>query len=165
LRRCDGGYGAADFIEHKIIAGENKLIGNPQDVVATSPQLAIAGGVVQLLFNAFVWRAVEFNDQTVLDTQEIGDESSDRNLPSEFQTIQAAGAQGAPENDLGGRHVSAKAASKHGLTGADASGHRPCSNAGAFPSSEFRRREPSSDPCFARATFSRKREKESAIGR
>ena len=120
---------------------------------------------MRFLLDAVVPGTVEFDDQTMLDAQKIDDETSDRNLPSKFQTIEAAAAQVAPENDLGGRHIAAKAPSERGLSGADASGHGSWSDAGAFPARASRRRGPSSDPCFARATFSRGREKEGASGR
>jgi hypothetical protein len=165
LRRCNGDYSPADFIEHEVTAGENKLIGDPQNVVAAPPQFGVARGVVQLLLDCFVRRAVEFDNQAMLDAQKIDDETSDRNLPSEFQTVKAAGAQGAPEDNLGRRRILAKAAGERSLSGADASGHRSWSDVGAFPASAFKRRGPSSDPCFARVTFSRSREKESATGR
>ena len=131
-------------------------------MIAASPQFGVAGRIKRFLLDAVVPGTVEFDDQTMLDAQKINDETSDRNLPSKFQAVEAAAAQVAPENDLCSRHVAAKAASERGLSGVDASGHPLWSDVFAIPATTFKRRGPSSDPCFARATFSRLREKEGA---
>ena len=134
-------------------------------MIAASPQFGVARRIMRFLLDAVVPGTVEFDDQTMLDAQKINDETSDRNLPSKFQAVEAAAAQVAPENDLCSRHVAAKAASERGLSGVDASGHPLWSDVFAIPATTFKRRGPSSDPCFARATFSRGREKEGANGR
>lgn len=156
------GNGAPDFVEHEIAASHHGFIGETQNAIAAPSQFAIARGVVQFLLDAVMHRPVELNDQAMFDAEKIDDIAADRNLATEFQAMQSAAAQGAPENGFRCRHVAAKATGECGLSGADASGHGAGWDGRAIPASMFEAARSLTRPRFAGTPSPVSREREGA---
>jgi len=93
-----------DHLQHTLGAGQNIVVPEPDDSPAVifepsrSPRIVSAVGMLA---------AVEFNDQTPLDADKIGEKDTNRMLATEFVAAQLPIAHQPPKAVLGIGHVGA----------------------------------------------------------
>ena len=113
----------ADHVERDVSAADHEFVAKPEEAIAMFAQPGVARRVVSLLLVAIMRRAVEFDREAMLHAEEIHDIAADGNLPAEFQPVQPAAAQRAPQHGLGLRHLAPKLAGEGGAVFRDAGGH------------------------------------------
>ena len=93
---------AENQLETGFRLGQNFMIPEPQDSETRVHQISSSSLIEVALITMLT--AVDFDDQTGLDACEIGDEWSDRMLPTKLVPAQLTGAQSMPEMSFGVRH-------------------------------------------------------------
>ena len=93
-----------DAAEGQVGIAENKIVGEAQDSEALRLEPAISPLITHSLLGIFMWRTVELHDNASGEADEVSNVRADRNLPSEFEAVEAAGPKFAPEHHFCARH-------------------------------------------------------------
>ena len=93
-------------VEHVGKALDHVVVGDADDMQATTSEDLIAGSIMSLLLG--MYSAVNFNDNARSIAVEIGDEAVDHLLPPKAQSRQTTATKRSPQLLFGWRHVPPK---------------------------------------------------------
>ena len=99
--------GLADFFERELRAAENELVGKARDSETLLAKPRVPAPIVQALFVRVVRRAIELDDQSGVERDEVRDVAADRYLPLELEPVETAGAERLPDDLLCASHGAA----------------------------------------------------------
>ncbi len=92
---------APDGFQHVFVTAEHVVVVYSQNCETAAAQDSVTTLIARNLLVGAVRRAIDFDNQSSLETGEIDDEFLERNLPTKMQSLDGVSAKARPEQTLG----------------------------------------------------------------